>query len=119
MIAERRAHLIAVDVGSFHGLLHRHAELDDVEKELQQILILRIASLHREREIGLAVLECHRGGQSDARTLARLDDVERSVAGVGDEALAALTQADPGMAGYHRRHPATTGRDTHYPALLV
>ena len=36
MHAKRGAHLIAVEVRRFGSLLHRHSELDDVEKELQQ-----------------------------------------------------------------------------------
>ena len=38
--AERAAHLVAVDVGRLGRFLHGHAELDDVEEELQQVLVL-------------------------------------------------------------------------------
>jgi len=55
--AERAVHLVAVEVGGLGRLLHRHPELDHVQEELQQVLILRIAALHGEREIRQAVLE--------------------------------------------------------------
>src|SRR5580658_4335631 len=51
MLAERVAHLVARDVGSLRRLLHRHAELDHVEEELQQVLILGIAALHGENQV--------------------------------------------------------------------
>src|SRR5436853_7583200 len=62
VVAERTAHLEAVDVRRFGRLLHVHAELDDVEEELQEVLILAVAALHGEAEEGLAVLqgECRR-----------------------------------------------------------
>jgi len=33
-------HLVAVEVRGFDRFLRRHAELDDVEKKLQQVLVL-------------------------------------------------------------------------------
>jgi len=57
VVGEGIAHLVAGDVGGLGRLLHRHAELDDVEEELQQVLVLGVAALHREDEVRLAVLE--------------------------------------------------------------
>src|SRR5262249_26325349 len=42
--AERAAHLVAVDVGRLARLLDVHPELDDVEEELEQVLVLRVAA---------------------------------------------------------------------------
>ena len=50
----RLVHLIAVDIRGFSRLLHAHPELDDVQEELEQILILRVAALHGERQERLA-----------------------------------------------------------------
>src|SRR5687767_4530251 len=93
--AEGAAHLEAVDDRSLDGLLHGHAELDDVEEELQEVVILTVAALHGEGEVGLAFAERERRRQRDARVLARLDDVEGVLGRVCDEALRALTQAYP------------------------
>src|SRR5262249_10752505 len=38
--AEGAAHLVAVDVRGFRRLLRSHAELDDVQEELEQVLVL-------------------------------------------------------------------------------
>ncbi len=46
VFTERTAHLVAGDVGCLARLLHGHAELDDVEEELQQVLVLGIATLN-------------------------------------------------------------------------
>src|SRR5439155_4724513 len=46
VVPERAPHLVARDVRRLGRLLYVHPELDDVEKELQQVLILRVAALH-------------------------------------------------------------------------
>ena len=51
MIAERAAHLEAVEVRRLGCLLRRHPELHDVEEKLQEVLILTVAPLHGEDEI--------------------------------------------------------------------
>ena len=63
--------------------LNIHPELDHIQKELQQVLVLRITTLHREREERLAVAQRETWGKRDARTLARLNDIERVVHAVG------------------------------------
>src|SRR5262249_40780364 len=45
VVAERVAHLVARDVRRLARLLHVHAELHDVEEELQQVLVLCVAPL--------------------------------------------------------------------------
>ena len=60
VVAEGVAHLVAGDVGGLGGLLDGHAEFDDVEEELQQVLVLGVAALDREDEVGLAVLQRQR-----------------------------------------------------------
>src|SRR5213078_2288297 len=87
--------------------------------ELQEVLVLAVAALDGEREVGLAVLGRQGRGQGGARMLARLDDVERVLGGVEHEALHALGQADAGLAGDHGRDPAAAGRDRDDPALVV
>ena len=57
MGAERALHLVTGDVGGFDGLLHVHAELDDVQEELHQVLVLTIAALNSKGQVRLAVLE--------------------------------------------------------------
>src|SRR5262245_14525609 len=57
VLTERTAHLVAGDVCRFARLLHGHAELDDVKKKLQQVLVLRVAALHGETKKQFAVLE--------------------------------------------------------------
>jgi hypothetical protein len=61
--SEGRAHLRAADVRRFRGLLRGHPELDDVEEELEQVLILRVAALHGEGEERSAVADRQRGRQ--------------------------------------------------------
>src|SRR2546423_4258253 len=119
VVAERTAHLEAVDVRRFGRLLHVHAELDDVEEELQEVLILAVAALHGEAEEGLAVLqgECRR--ERDARALARLYDVERILSRVCDEALCALTEAHARVSGDDRGNPSAARSHRDDPALFV
>src|SRR5688572_190981 len=119
VIAERVAHLIAGDVGRFDRLLHVHAELHDVQEELQQVLILRIAALHREREERLPVLQRETRRQRDTGALAGPNHVERIVGRVDDKLLRALTQADAGASRDHRGNPAARRRNGHHPARGV
>ena len=65
-------------LGAFDRLLRRHPELDHVEEELQQVLVLAVAALHREREVGRPVLERQGRRQRHPRPLAGLDHVERA-----------------------------------------
>ena len=65
--------------GGLGRLLRRHAELHDVQEELQQVLVLGVAALHRESEARLAVLQRERRRQRHARALARLEHVERAL----------------------------------------
>src|SRR5829696_2053872 len=109
MGAERRSHLVAVDVGRLRGLLRRHAELDDVEEELQKVLVLRVAALYREREEWQPVFQRQRGRERYPRVLPRGDHVERSILLPGDETLRPLAQSDTGPSRDHRRNPASTG----------
>src|SRR2546430_8500330 len=46
MISERAPHLEAVDIRRLGRFLHRHPELNDIQKELEQILILTVTALH-------------------------------------------------------------------------
>ena len=67
---ERIAQLVAGDVGPFGRFLRGHAEFDDVQEELQQVLFLRVAPLHGEREIGFALFQGHGRRERGARSLA-------------------------------------------------
>ena len=62
VVVKRAAHLEAVDVGCFTSLLDIHAKFHYVEEKLQQVLILRITSLHRKGEKGFAFFERQGGG---------------------------------------------------------
>ena len=75
MLAKGAAHLVAGEVGGFAGLLHRHAELNDVEEELQEILVLRVAALHGKAEKGTAIGQCKTGRESYTRAFARRHDI--------------------------------------------
>ena len=119
MVVERAAHLVAVDVGGLDGLLQRHAELDDVEEELQQVLVLRVAALHREREEGLAVLERELGVSVTRGRLPGSITLNGSFGAIEHEALHALAHADAGAPGDHRRNPAAAWRHRHHPAFRV
>src|ERR1043165_6038705 len=74
---ERAPHLERVEVRRLGRLLRRHPELYDVEKELQEILILAVAALHREDEPRQTVFQRQRRRQRDARMLPRLPAVDR------------------------------------------
>src|SRR5688572_16457794 len=50
MFAKGGGHLIARKVRRFARLLHVHAELDYVQKKLEQILVLRVTALHGKTE---------------------------------------------------------------------
>src|SRR5205085_3061466 len=104
VVAERAAHLEAVDVRRFGRLLHVHAELDDVQEELQEVLILTVAALHGETEEGLAVLQGERRRERDARALARLYDVEGILSRVGHEALRSLAETHARVSRDDRRN---------------
>ena len=112
-------HLVAVDVGAFRRLLNVHVPLYHVEKKLEEVLVLAVAPLHGEGEVGLSVLECHAGGEGGPGSFAGLDDVEGVVRRIGDEALPALAQSHPGSAGDDRRDPAPAWGHRHDPPLLV
>src|SRR2546422_151679 len=56
VVTERVPHLVARDVRRLDRLLHGHPELDHVEKALQQVLVLRVAPLHRGGQERLPVL---------------------------------------------------------------
>ena len=78
VLAERAAHLVAGDVGRLRRLLHVHPELDDVQEELQQVLVLRVAALHGEGEMGrLPSFKRQPRRERHARPLARLEHVVR------------------------------------------
>ena len=119
MLAERIAHLVAGDVRRFDRLLHVHAELDHVQEELQQVLVLGVAALHRERKKRLPVLQREAGRQCHARPLPRDDHVERIVARVDDELLRALADADSRVTGDDRGNPAARRRHRDHPAGRV
>src|SRR5687768_18427592 len=55
VVAKRTVSLVVAHVRGFAGLLHVHAKLDHVEKELQQILILKVTALYSERQKWLAI----------------------------------------------------------------
>src|SRR6266550_126222 len=116
MVTEGVAHLITRDVRRFDCLLHVHPELHDVQEALQQVLVLRVATLHRKREERLAVLHGETRSQRHAGTLAGDDHVERVIRAVGHELLPALTHADPGVTGDDRRNPTARRRHRHDPA---
>ncbi len=56
-VVEGIVHLVARDVGRLAGLLDVHAELDDVEEELEEVLVLRVAALDGEGEERPPVLQ--------------------------------------------------------------
>ena len=119
VFVERTAHLVAVEVRGLDRLLHGHAELDDVEEELQEVLVLPVAALDREAQIRPAVLEREARRERDARALAGLEHVERALGAVEHEALHALAHPDAGAAGDGRRNPSAARRHGDDPALLV
>src|ERR1041385_4966620 len=94
VLPERAPNLVRVEVRRLRRLLRRHPELYDVEKELQEILILAVAALDRKDEAWGSVLERERRRQRDARMLSRLDDVERPLGRIGDERLHPLREPD-------------------------
>src|SRR5207244_11034609 len=114
VFAKRRSHLIAVDVRRLDRLLYRHPELDDVEKELQEILVLAVAALHRERQERLTILERETRSERHAWLFARRDHVDRTFARIRLEALLALAQTDSRSSCDHCRLPAGTRRHGHH-----
>ncbi len=119
MLVERARHLVAVEVRRFGRLLRRHPEFEHVQEELQQVLVLRVAALHREREPRLAVLHREARRQRDARPLAGFEHVERILGRVEHERLHALAEPDAGAAGDRRRDPAAARRHRDQPAFRV
>src|SRR3990172_8159995 len=75
----RSAEAGADDRGRFERLLHVHPELDDVEEELELGLGLGVGPGRAEHEIGLLVLQCERGVDRVARSLARRKHVRVTV----------------------------------------
>src|SRR5436305_9173502 len=106
MLTEGASHLEAVDVRRFGRLLYRHPELDHVEEKLQQVLVLTITALDGEAEVRLAILECKRRRQGDARMFSRLDDIERTLCPVKHETLSSLAQAYSRMTSDDSRNPS-------------
>ena len=119
MFVERTAHLVAGDVRRFAGLLHGHAELDDVQKKLKKILVLRVAALHRETKERSAVFQGQRRREGHTRAFAGRQDVERVLGFVQHEALHALAHANAGVAGDAGRLPAAAGSHGNRPAFVV
>ena len=111
--------LVGVDIRRFAGFLHIHAEVDHVDKELHEVLILRIATLHAEGDQRFAVLHSESGCEGDPRPFARFDDVEWVFCRVEDEALHALAHADAGIARDAGGYPASTGYDGYHPSFFV
>ena len=119
VLTERTSHLIACDVGRLARLLHGHTELDDVEEELQQVLVLRIATLNGKTEEQLAILQRQRRRERDAWSFSRDKDVEWVLGFVENEALHALAHADSGVTRNACRKPATARRDGNRPTFVV
>ena len=119
VVAEGAAHLEGVEVRRLGRFLHREAEFDDVEEELDQVLVLAVASLDREAEERLAVLQRKGRREGDARVLARRDDVERPLGLIEHEALRALREADAAVPRDDGRRPAAARRHAHHPPLGV
>src|SRR5690349_542878 len=117
--SERQIKLIRVYIRSFNSLLDVHAELDDVQKELQQILILGISSLDAKRQVGKSVFECHRWRERYPRAFAGFDNVEGIEFRIRDKTLHALTHAHTRLACDACWYPAAAGNDGHDPAFLV
>ena len=119
MFSERTVDLVVHDIGCLSRLLDIHLELDKVQKELQKVLILRVATLNGKGKIGLAVLECHSGCEGGSRTLAGSHDVEWIPGLLQNEALHPLAHADTCTAGNAGRDPAAARSHRNYPAVLV
>ena len=119
VLGEGIVHLVAGDVRGFAGLLDVHAELDDVEEELEEVLVLRVAALDGEGEERPAVLQGQPGRQGRPRPLARGDDVEGILPFFEDEALGPLAHAHAGLPGDDARDPAAARGHGDDPALLV
>ena len=117
--AEGTPHLVAVDVRAFRCLLNVHAPLHHVQEELEEVLVLAVATLNGEGEEGLSVLQGQARRESGPGTFSRLHDVEGIVSRIGDEALGPLAQADAGPPGDDRGNPASAGGDGDHPSLLV
>ena len=119
LAAERQPQLVRIDIGRLRGLLYRHPELYDIQKELQQVLVLGIAALDGEAEKRLAIFQRQSRGERHARPFPRREDIKRVFRSLEDEALHALAHADARVAGDHGGHPPAAGRHGHDPPLLV
>lgn len=119
MAAKGTPHLVARDVRCFTGFLNVHLELHYVEEELEEVLVLGIASLHGETKEGPLLLERDARRQRDTRALAWRNHVERILRLVHHKALHALAHPDPGPPRNARRDPAAAGRHGDSPAGFV
>src|SRR5215218_396325 len=75
MIVERAYEVESLKAGGLDGLLHVHAELDDIQQDLNERLVLVVAARGRKHDEWLSVLEHKRGRERYARALAGLKHV--------------------------------------------
>ena len=110
MLTKRRAHLVAGEVCGFASFLNGHAKLDDVEEELEKILILGVAALHRETEKRLSILQGQGRGERHPRSFAGGNHVEGVLRLIEHETLHPLAHAHAGSARQTNREPAAARR---------
>src|SRR6185437_8550267 len=98
VLAEGADEMFGGEARRFKRLHGTHAEIHVVEDDLNGSLILLVSAGYRYPEYGLAVVEDHRGTQSDAWPLARLNHVGSS--GKGVQAAEAAAVNDAGASGH-------------------
>src|SRR5512143_573872 len=108
VIAEGVVEVARLEAGSLHGLLGRHAELQDVQQNLNQRLVLVIAAWCRHGEHQLAVARHDGGTQRHARTLAGSYLIR--MPGRQDKRFHAYRERNTGIVDDDGRNPGSAGR---------
>src|ERR1700729_3357334 len=114
--AQRKPQLVGIDVRRFRSFLYRHPEIRHIEEKLQEILILRIPTLHAETVNRFPILQCKRWRQGYPRPLMRLNNIERINDGIQYKTLHPLAHAHTRMTRDYRRRPSATGRHRDHPS---
>src|SRR5207244_3207188 len=112
-------HLITRNVGRLTCFLHTHVKLDHIEKELQEILVLGIATLNRKAQEWFLIFESQGGREGHARMFSRSDDIERILRLAQHETLHSLAHANAGVACHTGGQPASAWGYGDDPAFVV
>src|SRR5690349_20525906 len=97
VIAEGTAEMLGLEARRFDGFLRAHAEVEDVQDDLQEGLVLIVAAWRGENHLQLTGLGDQGGAEGDARALAGLQLV--GMPGGHHEALQAAGERDSRIAG--------------------